>query len=170
MAKFITSHIATLKPSFGLAANRVSDSYKNAMDKRRSSSSSSGIAATKYNSFFKSTKFALRNAEDTKLPDKSFDLVTVMYAFHEAPLQGRDKILKEARRLLTTGGTLAVVDISTDYVPSASMLLGEPYVQEYQKNIHRQLGTFRGFERARYQEIVPHHLGMWTLKRSSAMA
>lgn len=158
MAEFITDHIATLKPYFGLAANRVSESYTS-MKKRG--------YAMKHRAFFRATQFALRNAEDTQLPDKSFDLVTVMYAFHEAPMKGRDKILQEARRLLSPGGTLAVVDISTDYVPSENMLRGEPYVQEYQKNIHRQLEAFKGFERARYKEIVPHHLGMWTLKRSA---
>ena len=46
------------------------------------------------------------------------------------------------------------------------MLQGEPYVQEYQRNIHRQLTNIQGFERPKYRDIVPHHLGMWTLKRS----
>lgn len=49
------------------------------------------------------------------------------YAFHEAPLNGRQRILEEARRLLSPGGVLAVIDIATDYEPSESMLAGEPY-------------------------------------------
>lgn len=166
MAQFITSHISTITPYFGQAADRVSDGY-NAI-KRKGYTMRQNAYAMKQNAFFKATKFALSNAEDTKLPNKSFDLVTVMYAFHEAPLKGREKILREARRLLAPGGTLAVVDISTAYVPSRTMLRGEPYVQEYQQNIHRQLGTFRGFERAHYKEIIPNQLGMWTLKRSVA--
>ena len=74
-----------------------------------------------------STTFSQANAENTQLPSRSFDLVTVMYAFHEAPSRGRQNILKEAHRLLQPGGTLAVIDICTDYIPSKSMLAGEPY-------------------------------------------
>lgn len=82
-------------------------------------------------------------------------------------MQGREKIIQEARRLLSPGGTLAVVDISTDYVPSEHMLRGEPYVQEYQQNIHKQLKKNKGFHSTKYQTIVPKHLGMWTLTRSA---
>lgn len=94
-----------------------------------------------------STSFTRANAEDTELPSRSFDLVTVMYAFHEAPNKGRHNILKEAHRLLQPGGTLAVIDICAEYTPSKSMLAGEPYVLEYQKNIHNQLRSFKGFAR-----------------------
>lgn len=73
------------------------------------------------------TTFTRANAEMTSFPKESFDLVTVMYAFHEAPKTGRDRILREAARLLGPGGTLAVIDICTDYTPSKSMLAGEPY-------------------------------------------
>lgn len=111
------------------------------------------------------TIFSRANAENTHLPSRSFDLVTVMYAFHEAPSHGRHNILKEAHRLLQPGGTLAVIDICTDYTPSKSMLAGEPYVLEYQKNIHRQLRTFRGFAEVTYKTVVPNHVGMWVMKR-----
>ena len=57
------------------------------------------------------------NAEKTNFSEKSFDLVTIMYAFHEAPAMGRYMILREARRLLKHGGMLALVDISPDYTP-----------------------------------------------------
>lgn len=127
--------------------------------------------------FFKSTTSAMRisplafspaNAEDTKLPGHSFDLVTIMFAFHEVPKAGRTKILREARRLLHPGGTLAVVDIATDFKPSVSMLSGEPYVTEYQKNIHRQLSQVKGFMHREFTTLIPGHVGMWTLKRSWA--
>ena len=118
----------------------------------------------------KVVKFLQGNAERTTLPDQSFDLVTVMWAFHEAPLRGRDNILKEARRLLSPGGVLAVIDISTDFVPSKAMLQGEPYVQEYQQNIDRQLQRIRGFQQLQFQAIVDNHLSMWTLTRSASVA
>lgn len=155
MAEFLTKHLALIN---ALLKRTVTDSYKSMKKK--------GYALKKV-AMFKATRFARSNAEDTKLPEKSFDLVTVMWAFHEAPMKGRDKILMEARRLLAPGGTLAVVDISTDYVPSKTMLKGEPFVQEYQQNIHRQLEHLKGFYGAEYRTIVPNHLGMWTLKRSA---
>lgn len=161
MAEFITNHISTLSVSAKKQYNAMKRRGQDIIEK-------SQAACVDTNRMVRdnSIEFILRNAEDTKLPNKSYDLVTVMYAFHEAPHTGRDKILKEARRLLSPGGILAVVDISTDYTPSPTMLQGEPYVQEYQKNIHRQLANIQGFERPKYRDIVPHHLGMWTLKRS----
>ena len=161
MAEFITNHISTLSVNAKKQYNAMKRRGRDIMEQ-----SQAAYADTKRVIRNNSIEFILRNAEDTKLPNKSCDLVTVMYAFHEAPHQGRDKILKEARRLLSPGGILAVVDISTEYTPSPTMLQGEPYVQEYQKNIHRQLANIPGFERPKYRDIVPHHLGMWTLKRS----
>ncbi len=111
------------------------------------------------------SKFIRGNAERTNFKAKTFDLVTVMYAFHEAPRLGRYKILREVRRLLKPGGTLALVDISPEYEPSPSMLAGEPYVLEYQQNIHQQMEEIRGFTDLEYKVIVPGHVGMWLLKR-----
>lgn len=109
--------------------------------------------------------FLTGNAESTTFSDESFDLVTVMYALHEAPSLGRSRIFHEARRLLRPGGTLAVIDISPEYKPSKSMLMGEPYMLEYQKNIHDQLGTLPGFGTFHNETVVPGHVEMWTLKR-----
>jgi ubiquinone/menaquinone biosynthesis C-methylase UbiE len=62
--------------------------------------------------------FTRGNAEDTKLPGNSFDLITIMYAFHEVPKSSRAKILTEAHRLLRPKGTLAIVDTITSFEPS----------------------------------------------------
>jgi ubiquinone/menaquinone biosynthesis C-methylase UbiE len=148
MAKFITKHLVAVKP------------LSTSPCKKHTPSSQT----------FHDAGFALSNPQDTKLPAKSFDLVTIMWAFHEAPQWGRDKIIKEARRLLSPGGTLAVIDIATDYVPSKSMLMGEPFVKEYQQHIHQQLAQFKGFRRLKYVDVVPRHLGMWTLTRSATIA
>lgn len=144
MAKFITDHENTISPYFG----RNLYHRLNATEECRTQAT-----------------FVKANAEDTKLSGQQFDLITVMYAFHEAPRRGRDAIIREARRLLKPMGTLAVVDISTEYKPSEAMLSGEPYVLDYQKQIHSQLRNAPGFDRARYQSVIPNHLGMWTLRR-----
>jgi ubiquinone/menaquinone biosynthesis C-methylase UbiE len=161
MANFLTQHLEILYPFYSTTLNQLSDSYT--LLKRKG-------YAIKQVATHKAIKFLKGNAESTNLPDQSFDLVTVMWAFHEAPLQGRAKILKEARRLLSPGGVLAIVDISTDYIPSKTMLAGEPYVQEYQQNIHRQLQQIQGFKKPQYRSIVENHLCMWTLTRSPCVA
>ncbi len=112
--------------------------------------------------------YALGNAERIlTAPPQTFDLVTIMYAFHEIPKSARSRILREARRLLAPGGTLAIVDICPEgYVPSPSMLAGEPYVLEYQRNVERQIEGFRGFHDLEARDVVPGLLRMWTLTRN----
>ena len=113
--------------------------------------------------------YAIGNAEQTNLPDASFDLVTIMYAFHEAPYLGRCRMLREAQRLLAPGGILAVIDISPTYQPSPTMLAGEPYVLEYKKNIRDQMMKVHGFESAKYSEVVNGHVGKWILTRKMSL-
>jgi hypothetical protein len=60
---------------------------------------------------------------------------------------------------------LALLDISPDYKASETMLAGEPYVLEYQKNINRQLNMVKGFTKATFRTIVPGHVGLWLLRR-----
>ncbi len=101
-------------------------------------------------------------SENTKLP-KSFDLVTIMYAFHEVPMEGRTRILDEARRLLRRGGHLAIVDICPTYKPAEAMLAGEPFVLEYQQNIDSQLASLNKFRFTKRKSIVPGHVNLWLL-------
>lgn len=49
-------------------------------------------------------------AEETGLPDTSFDLVTLQFVIHELPRQITGAIFQEVRRLLRPGGILAIVD------------------------------------------------------------
>mmetsp|Transcript_30145 Transcript_30145/g.45679 ORF Transcript_30145/g.45679 Transcript_30145/m.45679 type:complete len:184 (-) Transcript_30145:311-862(-) len=109
--------------------------------------------------------YNIGNAEKTEFATGSVDLVTIMYAFHEAPYTGRDRMLREARRILSPGSTLAVIDISPTYTPSPTMLAGEPYVLEYQKHIQDQLKSVQGFKNLKYTEVVEGHVGFWLLTR-----
>jgi ubiquinone/menaquinone biosynthesis C-methylase UbiE len=109
--------------------------------------------------------FATQNAEHTTFESNSFDLITIMYGFHEIPRKGRDTILREARRLLRKGGILALIDISPDYEPSNRMLSGEPYVKEYQTTIDKQVRKFVGFKEWE-KTLLPGHVKMWMLQRT----
>lgn len=73
MADFLTKHtdqLAWLKPH-GSRLNSVWFS------------TGLTILKAQENTMLNSIKFLRRNAEETTLPSKSFDLVTVMYALHE---------------------------------------------------------------------------------------
>ena len=75
------------------------------------------------------TAFARGNAESTPFPCQSFDLVTIVHAFHEASRgfkAGHDRIHCGAHRLLGPGGALAVTDICSEHKPLKTMLAGEP--------------------------------------------
>lgn len=78
-------------------------------------------------------------AEDTGLPESSFDLVSACLMFHELPQSAAIAIIHEARRLLRTGGYLTIMDMNPNCETFAKMppfvltLLKstEPYLDEY---------------------------------------
>jgi ubiquinone/menaquinone biosynthesis C-methylase UbiE len=78
-------------------------------------------------------------AEDTGLPDQSFDLVSAHLLFHELPQSAAKAILREARRLLRPGGYLAIMDMnpkSSVYAQMPPYILTllkstEPYLDQY---------------------------------------
>ena len=95
----------------------------------------------------KGISYARGKTERVKAPRGQFDVITIMYAFHEIPKIARYRILRETRRLLKPEGILAVVDINPqDYTPSPTMLAGEPYVIEYQKTIERQMWILKRYQ------------------------
>lgn len=124
MARFISAHVAHLKPWWELRRLRMAKNMEVLFQHSKQFRDDAQKVCTQ-------TIFKKGNAENTLYQERSFDVVTVMYAFHEAPRAGRERILREARRILNPGGILAVIDISSDYQPSESMLAGEPYGKLY---------------------------------------
>ncbi|KAH1247876.1 Demethylmenaquinone methyltransferase [Glycine max] len=88
-------------------------------------------------------KFPVRwihaNGEDTGLPSKSFNLVSIAFVVHECPARVIVNLVREAFRLLRPGGTLALVDSTTkskvlqELSPVLFTLLKstEPFLDEY---------------------------------------
>ena len=99
--------------------------------------------------------FEIGNAE-SYMPDEKVDMTTLFYAFHEIPQFARLKILD--RVLSYTKKEVRILDIAPDYKPSDMMLMGEPYLLEYQKNIYKDLENFEA------DVLIPGHIHMWTLK------
>ncbi len=88
---------------------------------------------------FGAIRFLEADAESTGLPDSSFDIVTVVYLFHELPPAVRKSIAAEIARLLKPGGTLIEIDtIQYGDEPGFDILLEnfprafhEPYYDSY---------------------------------------
>lgn len=86
-----------------------------------------------------SIKWIHAAAESTRLPNASFDLVSMTLVCHELPQSATMQIFREAQRLLRPGGHLAVMDMNPQSEIYATMppyiltLLKstEPYLDEY---------------------------------------
>jgi len=104
--------------------------------------------------------FELRNAEATGLEEASQDVVALQFVLHEAPAEGRARLLAEARRILRPGGVLAILDIALDYEPSEAMASGEPYVYGYLKNVRRDIDA-AGFASVDERPVVEGRATLW---------
>ena len=114
--------------------------------------------ANKYNKY-KHSKFYIGNAENYKpTSDKSFDIVSCMFALHEMPKKAQIKVIQNA--ITIANEEVIIVDISPNYTPSNLMLAGEPYLPEYLKNIDFILKDLN------YYELIPNHVAIWKAKLS----
>ncbi|MBV8492798.1 MAG: class I SAM-dependent methyltransferase [Alphaproteobacteria bacterium] len=84
-------------------------------------------------------EFVEAAAEAIPAPDRSFDIVTALYLFHELPGRVRRAVADEIRRVLKPGGTLILVDsLQTGDEPDYDAVLDffpyafhEPYYASY---------------------------------------
>ena len=98
------------------------------------------------------------DAESVSLHEPA-DLITIMFAFHEIPQEGRIQILKNAHNNLVKGGHLLVVDIDMAYSPSEMMLTGEPYIHDYLENVQTDIRKI--FPHVLETVIIPGHVRQW---------
>ncbi|BAZ12833.1 type 11 methyltransferase [Calothrix sp. NIES-4071] len=112
-------------------------------------------------------------AENTNLPDSSFDLVTLQFVTHELPNEASRAIFKEAFRLVRPGGAIAIVDnnpkskVIQNLPPVLFTLMKstEPWSDEYYMfNIEEELKEV-GFEAPLTVESDPRHRTIVANKR-----
>lgn len=96
------------------------------------------------------------NAENTKFPDASFDLVTASLLFHETPTTVTQAIFQESFRLLVVGGQMLMLDANQKAVRQLEFfnhVFQTPYIQEYgNSNLDINIGA-AGFRAVQTQEI-----------------
>lgn len=107
----------------------------------------------KANHIWTNRNYQVGNAETFYTPHP-FDIVTIFFAFHEIPQPYRLNIIENAKK--NARKKVMVVDICPDYKPSYMMLMGEPYINEYLKNIDEDL---KDFEK---ETIIKGHVVKWT--------
>jgi ubiquinone/menaquinone biosynthesis C-methylase UbiE len=104
-------------------------------------------------------------AESTGLPDKSFDLVSIFLMCHELPQSATRQIFAEARRVLSPGGHLAIMDMnpkSEIYKQMPTYILTllkstEPYLDEYFSLDIEQALVEAGFQSPTITSNSPRH-------------
>ncbi|RYQ87132.1 hypothetical protein Ahy_B09g094604 isoform A [Arachis hypogaea] len=106
------------------------------------------------------------NGEDTGLPAKSFDIVSISYVFHECPTRAIVNIVNEAFRLLRPGGTLALTDnspkskILQELSPVLFTLMKstEPFLDEYYLTDVEETMRKAGFVNIKSLLTDPRHM------------
>ncbi len=73
--------------------------------------SSGQIRMAKKRNRFPNIQFMVMDASNTSFQDGEFDLVVIPHAIHEMPRPLRLAVLREARRVLSVDGTLAVLEL-----------------------------------------------------------
>ena len=104
----------------------------------------------------KNSEFKVANAENY-IPDKSYNIVTCMFAFHEMPIEAQYKVIENAIKIAKN--EVIIVDIARNYKPKEIMLKGEPYLIDYLENIDNILSNF---DKKIY---IDKHVNIWKYKK-----
>ena len=115
-------------------------------------------------------KYPLRHLHGT------VDVVTIFFLMHEAPRHAQYFVLDSAWKLVRDQGMVVMVDISPDYEPSTSMLLGEPYLPGYLETIEQTIdhviesGKFRQYRGDDlFTEWVEGHVAVTILRKDNGI-
>ncbi len=96
------------------------------------------------------------DAEYTRFPDASFDVVTASLLFHETPSAVSQSILRESFRLLKTGGEVLILDGSQKTLRQMEWLnniFEEPYIRTFAAgSVDAWMGA-AGFEAVQTQDL-----------------
>jgi|TARA_B110000285_G_C14878399_1_gene492658 SAM-dependent methyltransferase len=113
---------------------------------------------------FPRKRFEIGNAENYG-DSNSFDYVSICFLFHEAPSQGREAILENSLRICKKG--IIIMDISPNYKPSASMLMGEPFILDYCKNIEKEINSFAIHKNLllKQTQVYPGRAHKWIIEK-----
>ena len=109
------------------------------------------------NQLFKNKNLVLADSE-TYQDKYKYDIVNICFAFHEIPQKARKIIIKNA--INNSKGKVCIMDICPTYNPSPSMLLGEPYIEDYLNSIENDLKVFKK------NIIIPNSVVLWEYKIS----
>lgn len=99
------------------------------------------LAVAKYRSQQnnKNIKWVHAAAENTNLPENSFDFVSACLVFHELPTAAAEAIINHAFRLLSPGGYLAIMDMNPQ---SEVFLKMPPYILTLLKSTEPYLDKY----------------------------
>ncbi len=115
-------------------------------------------------------------AEETGLPDNSFDVVTLQFLLHELPRQATKEILREMLRVLRPGGCLAIVDnnpkspVIQNLPPALFVLMKstEPWSDDYYTFELEEAIKETGFEHKTTIASDPRHRTVIAIKDSGS--
>jgi len=107
---------------------------------------------SKANKLYPEKNFMVEHAESF-CPMRTWDVSTCFFAFHEMPPEAWMRILRNIEPLILE--EIIIVDISPNYIPSNHMLMGEPYLEEYQQKIQKYLSDFD------QEVLIPNHVHIW---------
>lgn len=112
------------------------------------------IAARHQNPGLAKVRFEQGFAEETGLPDASFDAVTVTLVFHECPDLAKERILAECLRVLRPAGTLVLSDTPQDDLHGYRGFY-EPYKEQWLRFDPDERLARAGFEQIRKADVAP---------------
>ena len=120
----------------------------------------------------KKIHFKQGHAEETGFEDESFDLVVAIWLFHELPPKARDKVVREAFRVLRPGGVFAIMEsppfenliseyskLSAFLLDSTGRRMSDPFIPGFFKEDRTEMFN-RGFCDAK-DIPLPNELTGW---------